>query len=388
MSASIPSPKPGVDPSPERRGIRPWIEALIVVLACTFVSSLLFQHVELANLAMIFLLGIVVVATRCGRFPSIFATIIGTALFDYFYVPPYGSLLTSEIKYLLVFIVMLVVGLMISTLTERARKHEQHAEHARMEVEVERQRNVLLSVVSHDLRTPLAAITGAATTLMQDRERLDDPTRLALLQSIASEASRLGSLVTNLLAMTRLEAGSVRPEKDWQPIEEVIGSALGRFEAQLQGRVVRTDVADDLPLVAIDPTLIEQVLANYLDNALKYTPPGSPLELRARAHDGTLTVEVLDWGPGLAADEESHVFDKFYRAAGSKGRVGSGLGLAICRGILAVHGGRTWVERRRDGTTFGFSLPLGQPPPPLSEEPMPAPASVRDSSRGTTLSPP
>jgi two-component system sensor histidine kinase KdpD len=388
MSGSIPSPQPAFDSSPERRGVRPWIEALSVVLACTFVSSLLFQHVELANLAMIFILGIVVVATRCGRFPSIFATIVGSALFDYFYVPPYGSLLTSEIKYLLVFIVMLVVGLMISTLTERARRHEQHAEHARMEVEVERQRNVLLSVVSHDLRTPLAAITGAATTLMQDRERLDDPTRLALLQSIASEASRLGSLVTNLLAMTRLEAGSVRPDKDWQPIEEVIGSALGRFETQLQGRPVRTDVADDLPLVAIDPTLIEQVLANYLDNALKYTPAGSPIELRARAHDGALTVEVLDWGSGLAASEEAHVFDKFYRAAGSKGRVGSGLGLAICRGILAVHGGRTWVQRRRDGTTFAFSLPLGQPPPPLTEEPMTAPASARDSSRGATLSPP
>lgn len=388
MSASARSPQPAKPTEPVRRGLRPWLESTAVVLACTFVSSLLFQRVELANLAMIFLLGIVVVATRCGRLPAIFATVIGTAVFDYLFVPPYGSLLSSEIKYLLVFVVMLVVGLLISTLTERARKHEQRAEHARMEVEVERQRNVLLSVVSHDLRTPLAAITGAATTLMQDLERLDDPTRLALLQSIASEASRLGSLVTNLLSMTRLEAGSVRPEKDWQPIEEVIGSALGRFDAQLQGRVVRTDVSPDLPLVAIDPTLIEQVLANYLDNALKYTPPGSPIELRARARDGALTVEVLDWGPGLAQDEETHVFDKFYRAAGSKGRVGSGLGLAICRGILAVHGGRTWVERRRDGTTFAFSLPLGEPPPPLCEEPLPAPASVREASRGATLSPP
>jgi two-component system sensor histidine kinase KdpD len=388
MSESIPSPLSAGETAPSRRGVRPWIEALAVVIACTLVSGLLFQHVELANLAMIFLLGIVVVATRCGRFPAIFATVLGTAVFDYFFVPPYGSLLSSEIRYLLVFIVMLVVGLLISTLTERARKHEQHAEHARMEVEVERQRNVLLSVVSHDLRTPLAAITGAATTLMQDLDRLDDPTRLALLHSIASEASRLGNLVTNLLAMTRLESGSVRPDKDWQPIEEVIGSALGRLDAQLQGRVVRTDIAEDLPLVAIDPTLIEQVLANYLDNAVKYTPPGSPIEVRARARDGSLTVEVLDWGPGLAPDEEQHVFEKFYRAAGSKGRVGSGLGLAICRGILAVHGGRTWVARRRDGTTFAFSLPLGRPPPPLSEEPLNGPGSLRDSSRGATLSPP
>ncbi len=374
--------------SETRERARRWVEAAAVVLACTITSALLFQSVELANLAMIFLLGIVVVATRCGRLPAIFATVTGTALFDYFFVPPYGSLLTSEIKYLLVFIVMLVVGLLISTLTERARQHEQRAEHARMEVEVERQRNVLLSVVSHDLRTPLAAITGAATTLMQDRDRLDAPTRVALLQSIASEASRLGNLVTNLLAMTRLEAGSVRPEKDWQPIEEVIGSALSRLETQLQGRPVRTDVADDLPLVAIDPTLIEQVLANFLDNALKYTPAGSPIEVRARASDGALTVEVRDWGPGLAPEEEAHVFEKFYRAAGSKGRVGSGLGLAICRGILMVHGGRTWVERRRDGTTFAFSLPLGEPPPPLTEEPASAPPSLRDSSRGATLSPP
>ena len=253
---------------------------------------------------------------------------------------------------------------------------------------IEEDRAIMLAGISHDLRTPLAAITGAATTLMQDRDRLDAPTRVALLQSIASEASRLGNLVTNLLAMTRLEAGSVRPEKDWQPIEEVIGSALSRLETQLQGRPVRTDVADDLPLVAIDPTLIEQVLANFLDNALKYTPAGSPIEVRARASDGALTVEVRDWGPGLAPEEEAHVFEKFYRAAGSKGRVGSGLGLAICRGILMVHGGRTWVERRRDGTTFAFSLPLGEPPPPLTEEPASAPPSLRDSSRGATLSPP
>lgn len=387
MKASIPPPEPK-GRSIRRLRTHPWIESAAVLLACTLVSALLFERVELANLAMIFLLGIVVIATRCGRLPAIVATVTGTATFDYLFVPPYGSLLSSEIKYLLVFIVMLVVGLLISTLTERARKHEQRAEHARMEVEVERQRNVLLSVVSHDLRTPLAAITGAATTLMQDRDRLDDPTRVALLQSIASEASRLGNLVTNLLALTRLESGSVRPDKDWQPIEEVIGSALGRLDAQLQGRVVRTDIAGDLPLVAIDPTLIEQVLANYLDNAVKYTPPGSPIEVRARARDGSLTVEVLDWGPGLAPDEETHVFDKFYRAAGSKGRVGSGLGLAICRGILTLHGGSTWVERRVDGTTFAFSLPLGEPPPPLSEEPPSAPASLRDPSRGATLSPP
>jgi two-component system sensor histidine kinase KdpD len=359
-------------PRSVQTGPRLWIEATLVVLACTWLATKLFRYVELANLAMLFLLGIVIVATRNGRWPAVYATIVGTAVFDYYFVPPYGSLLTSEVKYLMVFIVMMVVGLLISTLTERARLKEQQAEHARMDVEVERQRNLLLSVVSHDLRTPLAAITGAATTLLQDRERLDDPTRLALLQSIATEASRLGNLVSNLLSMTRIEAGSVHPAKDWQPIEEVIGSALGRLERQLEGRAVRTDLPDDLPLVALDPLLIEQVLANYVDNAAKYTPKRSPIEIRARAQAGELRVEVRDWGPGLAEGEEARVFDKFYRAAGARGQVGSGLGLAICRGILVAHGGRTWVERRADGTTFGFSLPLGEPPPPLSEEVPPA----------------
>lgn len=358
-----------------RRSPRAWLEAFGVVLACTAVATALFRHVELANLAMLYLLGIVVVATRSGRGPAVLATVVGSATFDYFFVPPYHSLLTSELKYLMVFVVMLVVGLLISTLTERARMQEQRAEHARTDVEIERQRNLLLSVVSHDLRTPLAAITGAATTLLRDRERLDDPTRVALLQSIASEASRLGSLVSNLLSMTRIEAGSVRPTKDWQPIEEVIGSALGRLEIQLEGRAVRTDLSPDLPLVALDPLLIEQVLANYVDNAAKYTAPGSPIEIRARAKGDELLVEVRDWGPGLGPEEEARVFDKFYRAGGAKGRVGSGLGLAICRGILATHGGRTWVERRADGTTFGFALPLGDPPPPLAEEAAGAPAS-------------
>ncbi len=386
MSPSSPTPIPA---PPTRTGARPWVESAAVLFACTGVSFALFGDVELANLAMIYLLGIVVIATRAGRVPAVVSTVVGTAVFDFFFVPPLYSLLTTEIKYLLVFIVMMTVGLMISSLTERARLHEQRAEHARMEVEIERQRSALLAVVSHDLRTPLAAITGAATTLLQDTDRLDDATRRALLQSIASEASRLGSLVTNLLAMTRLEAGSVRPQKDWQPVEEVIGSALSRLEAKLEGRKVAIHIDPELPLVALDPLLIEQVLSNYVDNAIKYTPAGSPIEIRARAHQGELKVEVRDWGPGLSAEEQTHVFEKFYRSPSARGQVGTGLGLAICRGIVAVHGGRTWVQRHSDGTTFAFALPLGEPPPPLAEEvPLSAPVSPHEDDQGSTLSPP
>ena len=237
------------------------------------------------------------------------------------------------------------------------------AQWAQLQMETEQMRSSLLSSVSHDLRTPLAVVTGAASTMLEDT--VSDATRRELTETILQEAQRLNRLVRNLLDMTRLEAGALRVNKEWQPLEEVVGSALNRVEEALAGRRVTTELAPDLPLVPLDAVLIEQVLVNLLENALKYTPPGSPLEIRARTRPGGVEVAVADHGPGIPPGEEQRIFDKFYRAPGAQGG-GVGLGLAICRGIVMAHGGQLFVENREGGgAEFRFQLPVDGHPPAL-----------------------
>jgi two-component system sensor histidine kinase KdpD len=236
-------------------------------------------------------------------------------------------------------------------------------------VERERLRSTLLSSVSHDLRTPLAAITGAASGLLQAPAPAAAERR-ELAETIYEEAERLNRLVANLLDMTRLESGTVPLQREWHSIEEVMGSALGRLDEALAGRRVETVMPSDLPLVPIDAVLIEQVLVNLLENAIKYADPGSGLRVTAGKDEGGVVVEVADEGPGLKPGDEERVFEKFYR--GSSAPRGFGLGLAICRAIVTAHGGRIWAENRAPrGAAFRFTLPVeGTPPPPPVSEPV------------------
>ena len=242
-------------------------------------------------------------------------------------------------------------------------------EEARVTAERERLRSTLLSSVSHDLRTPLAAITGAASGLLQ-APAPQAAERRELAETIYEEAERLNRLVANLLDMTRLESGTVPLRREWHSVEEVVGSALARLEEGLAGRPVETVMPGDLPLVPMDAVLVEQVLVNLLENAIKYTDPGSRLRVSASRDDGGIVVDVADEGPGLKAGDEERVFEKFYR--GSSATRGFGLGLAICRAIVAAHGGRIWAENRAPhGVAFRFTLPIeGTPPPPPVSEPV------------------
>jgi two-component system sensor histidine kinase KdpD len=245
---------------------------------------------------------------------------------------------------------------------ERARLAEE-AEAARVRAEAERLRNALLTSVSHDLRTPLAAITGAATTLLESGARLEPATRRELVESVRDEAERLNRLVQNLLQMTRLESGALRLRHDWHPLEEVVGAALGRLQTALGDRRITVSLPPDLPLVAIDDVLVEQVLVNLLDNAIKHTPPCSPIRIIATAAARKVTVEVSDHGPGVPKGDEENVFAKFYSAT-TGGPRGAGLGLAICRGIVEAHGGRIWAQNLPEGgVAFLFTLPAPERPP-------------------------
>jgi two-component system sensor histidine kinase KdpD len=241
----------------------------------------------------------------------------------------------------------------------------EEAHRAQLRHEAEQLRNALLGSVSHDLRTPLTLITGAAGTLVGGGDTLDAATRRDLAETIREEADRLHRLVSNLLDMTRLESGAAPVHRAWQPLEGVVGAALKRMGRHLEGHPVSTNLPATLPLVPIDGALIEQVFFNLLDNVVKYTPEGCPIEITAQASNGAVTVSFADRGPGLPADDLDRVFEKFYRAKATTARGGAGLGLTICQAIVSAHGGRIWAENRPGGgLVFHFTLPLSDGPPP------------------------
>lgn len=508
---------PYVAPRP-RRGVGwlPYARATGIVALCTGLAWIMFPYFELSNLIMVYLLGVVLVASRSEPGPSIAASILSVAAFDFFFVPPFLTFHVSDTQYLVTFAVMLVVALVISGFTVRIRwlaeaagqrerrtaalyalsrelagtrgvasileaaarhtaevfrsrvmvflpdksgalapqassgsyeldatemgvirwvfEHNQpagrgtgtipgakalylplaasrgsigaigvrpnddhvletpeqlhqletfanqtamaiergllaeEAHTAQMRVETEKLRSSLLSSVSHDLRTPLAAITGAASSLLQTEPSLDSGTRRELTETVRDEADRLGRLVQNLLDMTRLESGAVVARKEWHALEDALGPALQRLGPALRERQVSIRIPEDLPLVPMDDVLVEQVLINLLDNATKYTPGMTPVDISAVFKDAAVEVTVADRGSGLGPEEVERVFDKFYRGGKPSGR-GAGLGLPICRGFIEAHGGRIWATNRPEGgAIFRFTLPLTGTPPDVRSE--------------------
>jgi two-component system sensor histidine kinase KdpD len=235
-----------------------------------------------------------------------------------------------------------------------------------VEAETERIRSAVLSSVSHDLRTPLAVITSASSALLEHGDRLPTTTRAEMCRMIHDEGRRLNDLLKSLLDVTRLQAGTLHVSREWESLEEVIGSVLRRVEEQTIDRHVRTNVPSDLPLLQIDATLIEQVLLNLIDNAFKHSLSEHSVDIDVAVRDDAVLVSVIDHGQGVRADELDHIFDKFYRnekvASG-----GLGLGLTIARGIVQAHGGRIWATHTPGGgLTIHFTLPLTGSPPHLT----------------------
>lgn len=488
--------------------------AALMVLVCTLFALPFRSHIDPVNLVMIYLVGVVSIALRYGRIPSLITSFLSAVCFNFFFLPPYYNLHIVEEKEIVTFIGLLLTGAIIGTQTSRlrlqaigARKrekntsslfamsreltanrgkvtlaqvaaqhiaemldgdvfvwladdkgelqtvvsetqgdskgidpvreesvarwaftHKQNAglgtdtlpsasalyvpliassgavgvigvmphddldggyttdklelleafaaitasaleralsaelmEKTMIEAESEKLRNILLSSVSHDLRTPLAAITGAASTLLIEGDRITQEYKTELLRSIHEEGARLARVVTNLLDVSSLESGSVKLNKELYFIEELIGSALMRVEQKLANHKVVTNVENGLPLLQMDGLLIEQVLINLLENAATYTPAGTTITITASNHKPDIFVSVADNGAGIPAGEEEKIFDKFYGGDSSDG----GLGLAICRGIIHAHGGKIWAENANEGTgkkgtgaVFTFTLPI------------------------------
>jgi len=492
--------------------------AVGVTLISAVLARLMHGSFEQSNLAMIFLLGVALIAARFGRGPSVLASILGVLVFDFFFVTPFHSFAVSDTQYLVTLSAMLIVAMLISNLTANVRSQAKVAAHrerrasvlyamskdlaaaeseteivrtaarhihaefgsrnvilfpdasgrmiypnepgmpeslsgadlsvaqwvfdhnemagqgtttlpgakaiyfpiddgstvlgvlalvpvnlrrvflpeqqkllatflrliaqavtrlrlaeqakiVQLQVETEGLRNSLLSSISHDLRTPLATIVGSASILAEDDGSLKAEDKIEVSRAIYDEARRMSNLVSNILDMARLDAGTIQLHKEWYPLEEIIGTVLTRFDKRTSDRQVKVTLPPGIPMIYADAVMIEQVLTNLLENALRYTPAGSPLEIAAEVSDDWVEISLADRGPGIPAGLENRLFEKFYRLHDETAQSGVGLGLAICRAIVSVHGGSIRAHNRADGgAIFSFLLPLDLKPPAVAQE--------------------
>lgn len=254
-----------------------------------------------------------------------------------------------------------IAGLVALAL-ERARflKEISHTEALRQSDEL---KSALLASVSHDLRTPLTSIRASVDSLLEEEIDWDKRALREFHLIISEEVERLTKLIRNLLEMARIEAGELKPSKRWGSVSEIFGNVLDRTSAATQHHKVRVDLDDGLPLVKVDSRLIAEALTNLIENAAKYSQPGTEIVLQGRIDEGQMIISVKDQGEGLAPDERERVFDKFYRSTRPKKQYkeGTGMGLAITRGIVEAHGGKIWVESALGiGSKFSFLIPVEQ----------------------------
>ncbi len=337
----------------EKAMLSRYLGSIVVTVLATLLAKTLSVVLNSTDAVMIYLAASVFVAARFGRGPSVVFSLLSCASYNFFFVEPLYTFEMYNRSSWLTLLVMLITSMVISGQAINLRRQEQLTRESTIAAENERIRNLLLSSVSHDLRTPLASITGASSSLMQDA--LPEGTVKELARSIHQETVRLSRIVSNLLDITHIESGTVTLNRQPYYIDELIGAALSQIPAA--GYKLETRVEKGLPLVYVDGLLIEQVLVNLLDNAAKYAPQNSVVALNARRSGDEIVVSVEDSGSGIPAGDEKKIFEKFYRSARDKS--GSGLGLAICEGIVKAHQSRIWAENRPEGgARFSFTLPF------------------------------
>ncbi|HET8874979.1 MAG TPA: DUF4118 domain-containing protein [Casimicrobiaceae bacterium] len=343
--------------------------AVLAATAGTLAGWAMRPRFDIVNIAMVYLLAVVIVSLRFSRGAAIVTSILCVAAFDYLFVPPRGTFTVADIQYLLTFAIMLAVALVISHLVDSVRRQAARQASLTVDAETERIRSALLASISHDLRTPLAVLAGASSSLASSGDRLSAVEREALATSVVRQAREMSEHVEKILQMTRLEAGAIRLDRDWASLGEIVGSVLLRLGERLAGHRIIVEIPGDLPLVRVDATLIEQALMNLLDNCARHTPADTVVRLRAKARAADIVVTVEDYSGGLSDHDFERLFAKFHHAAAEGSGSGVGLGLAICRAIVRLHDGQAWAERvPGGGTAFRFTLPR-EPSPAAPAEP-------------------
>lgn len=330
----------------------PYLMSIGLVLIMTLFGELVKRRLEPANIVMFYLLAVVIVAIRWGQGPAIATSILSVILFDFFLVPPYLTLSVEHVQYVFTFAGLLIVGLVISTLASKTREHL-------IRRQTEKLQAALLSSISHDLKTPLASITGALTSLLSNNPNLDDTARKGLLETAHEESERLNRLVGNLLDMTKMEAGALRISRKLCELRDVLGSSIEQLKEEIGPRKIRMDIPGDYPEVRIDFSFMMKVFMNLIDNALKYSPKDAPIDIKAVFGRDKIKIEIKDRGCGIPESDLKRIFEKFYRVERSQHVTGTGLGLSICKGIVEAHGGEITARNNPDkGATFTIMLPL------------------------------
>ena len=229
---------------------------------------------------------------------------------------------------------------------------------ARVLEESDKLKSAILSSVSHELRTPLSTIKAAASSLRGKEVGWDSPARTELIAAIDDEADHLNILVGNLLDMSRIESGALKPKREWNILSEIVGSVLARMKHLAEEHRIEVEIPENLPLVSVDYVQMEQVFTNLLSNSLKYAPANTTICIHAHVEEETIHVQVSNQGPQVPPEHLERIFDKFYRTTAADRVTGTGLGLSICKGIIEAHEGRIWAENLTNGLAFNFTLPL------------------------------
>ncbi|HLF56628.1 MAG TPA: ATP-binding protein [Thermoanaerobaculia bacterium] len=354
--------------------------AAAVVTAAVLACFPLQRFLPVASLALVFVCAVLAVAVRSRKSVALAAALLSSLGYNFFFTEPRLTLRVTNPAEIAAVATLLIAALLVGQLAGRLREQlvllrtaNELARVARVESETERLRSALLSSVSHDLRSPLASVIGAASSLAEYGERLSPADRRQLADSIRSEGERLDRYIQNLLDMTRLGSGPLELRRDWVAFEEILSAARERLAKLAPAVEVVGEIEPGLPPLHVHAALVEQALFNVLENAAKFSPAGSPVLVRARREGPMIVIDVVDRGPGIPAEERKRIFDLFYSAArGDRRPQGTGLGLTIVRGMIGAHGGRVEALPGEDdlGTTIRIRLPLVEPPaPPAEEEP-------------------
>jgi two-component system sensor histidine kinase KdpD len=317
--------------------------------------------VDLPVAILLYLVPIVLAASRWGRGPAITAVVAAILGHDLLFVDPRGTFSVARADEALGLVLLLFVALVTAQLADGARRGAETAREAAVARRSDELKTALLRAVTHNLRTPLASIKASVSGLRQPDATFAEEDRAELLAEIEEEADRLDRLVTNLLDASRLEAGGLTVRRHPQDLAELLSAVADRIQSRVAGRRVTIDIPDELPPVACDYAQIDQVVTNLLENAVIHTPPGTPVVARAQRADDLVRVEIVDGGRGIPAADRERVFHPFER--GTTPAPGTGLGLTIARGFVEAHGGKLWLEEQPPGTgsRFVFTLPLAVP---------------------------
>lgn len=374
---------------------------VVAVAGITLVTCLLAPFrasVNSTTVALSLLLVVLFVAAIWGSRPALVASLLGMFSFNFFFLPPYGTLTIADPENWIALTAFLLTAITAGQLSARAKRRAEEAEAGRQEIErlyrelqgaferashaeaikrSEKLKSALLDAVSHDIRTPLTSIKASVTTLLDEVRdapnenppvAIDPESRREMLEVIDEESDRLNQFIENMIEMARIEAGDIRLRRRWGSVDEIVGMALDRSKQLIKDFTVNLQLEKELPVARVDPRAISEVVYTLIDNAVKYSPPHTTITISARQNsDDSIEIAVQDEGPGIPSPVRERVFEKFFRATsdGDHGpvgpRSGSGMGLSIARGIVEAHGGMIWIDEPESGsgTRVVFTLPIG-----------------------------